>query len=249
MARTDHVVASVLVGLAVAVATWHAKRRCFRRRGRENFSFLTPLVVGAVTTIGFGAIKATGTDKKIGALLVNKGSQAAGHPVKAGDGSIAPAGPPPYQVTYRGRDWDGVDWSCAAGSVETGSADNSKACITSQFHPPTWRWDGKEWGHSCPNLTVPTDESQWEKKCEAGWTGRRLIDGKWVCPPGTDDSGATWEKNTWREAQKQCRVKGAYTTRVAGPGGTWVCPEGSKDTGLTWSSPKNGGNQCKWVGG
>ena len=249
MARTDHVVASVLVGLAVAVATWHAKRRCFRRRGRENFSFLTPLVVGAVTTIGFGAIKATGTDKKIGALLVNKGSQAAGHPVNAGGGSIAPVGPPPYQVTYRGREWDGVDWSCPAGSVETGSADNSKACITSQFHPPTWRWDGKEWGHSCPNLTVPTDESQWEKKCEAGWTGRRLIDGKWVCPPGTDDSGATWEKNTWREAQKQCRVKGAYTTRVAGPGGTWVCPEGSKDTGLTWSSPKNGGNQCKWVGG
>lgn len=153
---------------------------------------------------------------------------------------------PAYQPTYVGRTWDGNDWSCPWWTVDTGMED-AKGCISSQYHNPLWRWNGKEWGWSCPNGTVETDESQWEKKCEVGWMGRQLIDGKWQCPQGTTDSGNTWESSSWRDAQKQCRRGGPYTTRIL-KDDKWQCPEGSEDTGRTWGQAGEW-NQCKWKGG
>lgn len=240
--KLAHVTAATVVAVAVAMITLRLKDSAHRRGRREGFPIIAPLV-GLVTTVGLGAMKATGADKKLGGAIVGLFDKNA----VANASSTAPA---KYQVTYRGREWDGKDWSCPAGTIETGNSDDSKACITSQFHPPTWRNNGKEWSHSCPNLTVETGEQEWEKKCEVGWVHRQQIDGKWQCPPETEDSGKTWDNSPWKDAQKQCKVKGPYTRRTLGTDKkTWVCPEGTKDTGLTWTSPQNGGNQCKWIGG
>lgn len=220
-------VAAATVVVTAAFIWWR-----YSARRREKFSF-SDIIKGTVNV-----------SKAVAKVTVDAG-KAVGKVVGIGGGSGGG-----YKPTYRGRQWDGYDWSCPAGTFETGNVDDSKACITSQFHPPVWRWDGKEWNHSCPNLTVPTDESVWEKKCEAGWVPRQQIEGVWQCPPDTDDSGKTWENSPWRDAQKQCKVRGPYTRRVPGNDKTtWVCPAGTKDTGLTWTSPQNGGNQCKWIGG
>jgi hypothetical protein len=148
--------------------------------------------------------------------------------------------------TYRGRVWDGADWSCPDGTVETGSKDDFNACMTSQFHPPVWKSVGGTWDWHCPNGTVPTTDKTWEKKCEVGWAARIQQNGKWACPSGTTDSGSSWEKSTWAEAQKQCRRSGAYTVRIQN-GQQWQCPDGSTDTKRTWSTPFPW-NQCKWSG-
>lgn len=160
-----------------------------------------------------------------------------------------PQQPPPYVPSFVGRVWDGADWSCPVGTVETGSADNSKACMSGQFAAPVWKQGGDgKWGHNCPAGTTPTPETQWEKKCEVGWMGRIMVNGAWKCPDGTADSGADWNKGlSWHDAQKQCKRSSAYTRRVQGTGGAWVCPPGTTDTKRTWGQP-NGGNQCKWTG-
>lgn len=167
-------------------------------------------------------------------------------PKLSGGGGGGAAQPPAYVPTYVGRRWDGADWSCPDGTIETGM-DNTKACINGGFHPPVWRWDGKQWSHSCMNGTVPTAEAQWEKKCEAGWTTRILADGKWQCPEGTQDTGKNFDNTTWHEAHKQCKRGRPYTTRIKGAGDKWVCPEFSKDTGLSWGAKSNEWDQCKWT--
>lgn len=144
-----------------------------------------------------------------------------------------------YQVTYVGRQWDGVGWSCPDGTVETGQED-ARGCITSQFHPQIWKPDGNgTWGHHCPTGTTPTTESEWEKKCEIGHVGRVPTDNGWVCPPGTEDTGKNWDNSTWHEAQKQCRRNGAYTARVM-VNKKMVCPASTQDTG-------NNDKQCRWL--
>lgn len=215
---------SVAVGAAVALVVW--SRRADRRR-REGLPQLIPLVGLALTAAGVGA-KITGADKKVADALWNKGKG--------------------YLVTYRGREWNGLDWSCPEGTVETGSAEDAKACITSQFHPPVWKPgpDGV-WGHNCPAGTVPTPEQLWERKCEAGYTARVLSGDSWVCPGGTTDTGNTWEKNTWHDAHKQCKRSSPYTQRILS-GDTWVCPPGTQDTGLSWDNKDHGAKQCKWTG-
>lgn len=146
---------------------------------------------------------------------------------------------PKYQPTYVGRQWDGVDWSCPDGTVETGQED-AKGCITSQFHPPIWKPDGTgTWGHNCPTGTTPSTEAEWEKKCEIGHVGRVPTDAGWVCPPGTTDTGKNWDNSTWHEAQKQCQRSSAYTGRVM-VNKKMTCPASTKDTG---SNDK----QCKWL--
>lgn len=176
--------------------------------------------------------------------VVDGGKTAVGGAISAVKGGGG--GQPAFVPTYTGRVWTGVDWACPWWSVETGLED-ARGCITSQYHNPMWRWDGKEWGWSCPNGTTPTGEGQWEKKCEVGWMGRQLLDKKWQCPWGTEDSGKNWDNASWSEAQKQCRRMRPYTVRHM-IDGKWACPPGSTDTGRGWGQ-KGGEDQCKWNGG
>lgn len=226
MVVSEHLAASLAVGLAVGMWVWHRSQQA---RRREKFLFLAPIAAAAIGVGVTAAASGTGVDKKLEDTIAGK--------VK-GSGK--------YQPTYAGRNWDGVDWSCPENSVETGDKDNNKACITSQFHPPVWRWNGKEWSHSCPNGTVPTPESQWEKKCEIGYTARVQTDKGWECPPGTTDTGKNWDNSTWHEAQKQCRRTNPYTLRIM-KGGKWQCPPFSTDSGRNWGAP-HGEKQCKWFG-
>ena len=147
--------------------------------------------------------------------------------------------------TYVGRTYNGVDWACPDGTIETGQED-ARACITSQFHPQLWRWDGKQWGWSCPNGTTPSTESTWERKCEAGHMTRVATDAGYQCPSGTTDTGKSWENSSWHEAHKQCKRHGPYTLRVM-VGGKWQCPPFSQDTGRGWESKSNQWDQCKWM--
>lgn len=151
---------------------------------------------------------------------------------------------PSTEPTYVGRRWDGADWSCPDGTVDTGK-DDAHACLTSQFTHPVWRWDGKQWAWSCSNGTVPTGQSDWNKQCEVGYQGRVLMNGKWQCPPGSTDTGATWENSDWASAHKTCRRTTAYTQRLW-DGVRWSCPPGTKDTGKQWSTSPN---HCKYLGG
>ena len=186
-----------------------------------------PLLFGAAT-LGLSGAKFMGLDKKAQQAISGGG------------------GKQKYQPTWVGRQYNGFMWVCPDNTIETGDPDNNKACMNSQFHPPAWRYDGKQWGHSCPWGTTPTNESEWEKKCEVGHIGRQFFDGKWQCPPGTTDTGKTWDNAPWAEAHKQCKRSKPFTQRVMRDG-KWVCPDGSKDTGKTWGQP-NEWDQCHWIG-
>jgi hypothetical protein len=225
--RLYGVVLVVAVVVGFVCATWAS-----RTSSRETFlGGLFDKVKAGAGTVKNAAVK--------GGQAVAKGGKVAASPWIGTSNSTMPA--------YVGRQWDGRDWVCPWWTVDTGLED-ARACITSQFHNPLWRWDGKAWAWSCPNGTVPTDEEQWEKKCEGGGMGRQLLEGKWQCPWGTEDSRRTWDNSSWREAQKQCRRIRPYTVRVRAADGKWVCPEGSTDTGVNWGS-KNEWDQCKWNGG
>jgi hypothetical protein len=212
--------------VVVAAASWMYRRRREKARKERFFPALIPLA-GLGITAGMAALKLTGKEKDV----TNK--------IMGGGGSKTT-----YQPTYVGRQWDGSDWSCPYGTIETGM-DNSKACVNGGFHPPMWRWNGKEWSHSCMNGTVPTTEGDWEKKCEAGWTQRVFGDGVWKCPEGTQDTGKNFDNTSWHDAHKQCKRGRAYTTRIQ-VGGKWVCPDFSKDTGRSWGQA-NEWDQCKWM--
>jgi hypothetical protein len=217
---TTVIVAAVIVAVVVAVLV----AVVVRRRGKEAFN------IGAI----FGKVKDIG--------MASMG-MATGTASKAAPGLVPAA---KYVPTFSGREWDGYDWTCPAGSVDTGR-ENSVACATGKYMSPLWRWNGKKWDWSCPSGTVDTAESEWEKKCEVGWGERMNIDGKWQCPAGTWDSGATWENSDYHGALKQCKRGGPYTTRNWN-GKTWACPPGTKDSGRQWGG-SNGANQCKWIGG
>lgn len=150
-----------------------------------------------------------------------------------------PAPQPAYTPTFVARVRDGADWACPANTVDNGAADNAKACISSQFHPPVWRWNGKEWGWGCQNGTTPTSQEIWEKKCEVGYTTRVMSGGTWQCPTGTTDTKKNWDNADWFEAHKQCKRSSPYTGKITDEKGAAVCPGGSKDTGRAT-------NPCKW---
>lgn len=222
-------VLAALAGL-VAVAVWLQ----WRHRNREPF---LGAILGVVRTVATSVGKNVANDYKSQAMGVV--GMVTGK--KPGGGQKAPA----YQVTYTGRQFNGQEWSCPWWSVETGWED-SKACITSQFHPPAWKWTGKDWGWACPNGTVPTSDPVWEKKCEVGWTARVNDGGTWKCPWGTEDSGKNWENSSWEEAHKQCRRSRPFTLRIS-KDGKWVCPDGTTDTKRGWGQ-QNEWDQCKWTG-
>lgn len=204
-------VAAVLVSV-VAVSLYAYRTRSRRSRQHEGFF---PLIFGAVTA-GAALARLTGVDKKIQNVVGSK--------IGGGGGGGGP--------TYVGRQFDGYEWTCPDGTVDT-AMDNSKACITSQFHPKV--------GDACPVGTTPATNGQ----CEVGYTGRVNDSGKWVCPFGTTDTGKSWENSSWHEAQKQCKRGGPYTRRIFADN-KWVCPGGSKDTGLNWSNKEHGEKQCLW---
>lgn len=218
---------SLLVGIAIAVTTYALAWRCTWKKRRERF---LPLV-GIAASLGISAlVKATGTDKKLEGAISN---------VIGGGGSKK------YQPTYSGRQWDGLDWSCPGGTVDTGLED-ARACITSQFHPPIWKPDATgKWDHNCPTGTTPSVEKEWEKKCEVGHVGRVPTDSGWVCPAGTTDTGKNWNNSSWHEAQKQCKISTPYTHRAL-LNKKWQCPAFTKDTGKSWGDGDHGGKQCKW---
>lgn len=218
--RVTRITLASAAGVLIAALVYIRSRQCMKRR--EPF---IPLLFAAAGL----ALNVTGADKQIQAKLPLPWNKKPGAPA----------------VTYSGRAWDGSDWSCPAGTVETGWED-SKACMNSQFHPPVWKWDGKTWGHHCPAGTVPTSDSVWEKKCEVGWMGRMYIGDKWQCPAGTTDTGNNWGA-PGNDGYKQCKRNGAYTQRIL-KDGKWVCPDGTKDTGRSWASKANGADQCKWTG-
>lgn len=221
----NKVVVLMIVGFALAFVLGYRARPSYYDENNRRERFL-PLIGLAVSAAGVAA-GVSGADKKVQEKIWKEGQAAV------------------LQPTYRGRQWDGADWSCPTGTVETGSVEDAKACITSQFHPPVWKWDGKTWGHHCTNGTVPTGDATWEKKCETGWTYRVLSEGKWVCPQGTEDSGKNWE-SPGNEGHKQCKRGRAYTLRI-NKDNKWVCPDGTKDTGRTWGQ-QNEWDQCKWTG-
>lgn len=227
-AVTLAVILVVVVLAAVAVLLLVQWRRS---RQEPFFGAIVRVATSLVTGIATGQVN----------NAINKGSGGGG-----GNNNNNNNQRPAYQVTYSGRQWDGADWSCPWWSVETGSTDNSKACITSQYHSPVWKWTGKEWGWACANGTVPTNDAVWEKKCEVGWTARVLDGGKWKCPWGAEDTGKNWQNSTWEEAHKQCRRNRPYTLRV-NQDNKWVCPTGSTDTKRNWGD-KNEWDQCKWTG-
>lgn len=226
-----------IVALAVATAVWRASPG----RG-ERFLPLIPLLGLGLTAAGITA-GVTGADKKIEERVwKTEAGKKLDEKISGGAGAT-------YVPQFKGRVWDGADWSCPGGTVETGTADDAKAYMAGQWAPPVWKaGPGGKWDWLCPVGTVPTKDSQWEKKCEVGWTNRVLQNGKWSCPEGTQDSGKGWDNADWHEAQKQCKMTRAYTVRVLGSDGKWACPAGTKDTGRGWTSPSNGADQCKWTG-
>lgn len=228
--------ARLALALAVAALALGALALCRRRDG-----FSIGNIFGKVAQ-GVGAAVVGGKQVAASATDAWNGKQPGG-----GGGGGGGGGQPQPQVTYVGRQWDGADWSCRDGTVETGLED-ARACLTSQYTNPFWRSDGTKWGWSCPNGTVPTGKPDWNQQCEVGYQARVLIGGKWQCPSGTTDTGANWDNSDWAGAQKQCRRGGAYGQRMW-DGAKWACPPGTTDTGRSWGSPVGGGNQCKFVGG
>ena len=143
------------------------------------------------------------------------------------------------QPRYNGREWNGWDWSCPYHDLDTGSADNSKACIASDYHP--------EVAGKCLAGSTPTGESAANMKCRVGFMNRVLAEGKWQCPWGTEDTGNDWSNKPWAEAQQQCKITRPYTLRM-NIDNNWQCPPGTTDTGKTWGQP-NEWDQCKFKGG
>ncbi len=160
--------------------------------------------------------------------------------------NIKGGGDSKYTPSFVGRQFNGFDWQCPDGTIDTGRADH-EACLNSDYMYPLWRWDGKQWSHSCPNGTAPTTSSTWEMKCERGWVGRVNMNGKYQCPAGTWDSGKDWNNSSWHDAHKQCKVSSAYTTRMW-DGKQWVCPPNTKDSGRNWGMA-GGEKQCKYNAG
>lgn len=251
--------AAVLLLAAVALLAFLLTRRC---GGREPFSLgglfgkakdaaktvaqktttVTKKVVTTVKTKGPGVVQkvkdktpgALKTAKVVGIGLLGGGGLVGGAAVTGGPAPVPPsAAPPPGTNAYTARQWDGVEWSCPANTVDSGAADNAQACFSSA--------NVSRVADGCPPGTVPDDSGA----CAVGWTTRVQDDSNaWVCPTGTTDTGTTWTTAPGNAGYRQCRVTQPYTQRVAQKG-KWVCPPGTMDTGRTWGVA-GGENQCKW---
>lgn len=209
-------------------------------RKRENFSFgdIFKKVKNVAVNVG-------NTVKNTGEGVFNK--------VKD---TVAPGYVP--QWTY--RQWNGKTWSCPAGSYDYGQNDEHQCLVgdgTTGFAPQSWRWDGKQWGWSCPANFTQTGDSDWNKKCLAGATGRQYIDGSWKCNNTQTDTGANWGTTDWYNAQRQCALGSGYntvfTTRMY-INNSWQCPPSTRDTGFNWGDKMADGSdagafQCQYIGG
>lgn len=240
LSPTGMIVVGALAILAVVVfVAWRVRRQ-------------RKIEYGVFDKIGNAIKTAAGAVVKTG-LTIKEGAVAGYKSVTGQAQEQVQQQQPAYVATFSGREFDKYDWSCPWWTVESGNPDNSKACYKRPYTSPAWRDRGDgNWGWSCPNGTTPTGESEWEKQCAVGYTGKVSTDEGWKCPPGTNDTGKTWENSSWHEAHKQCERTGPYTTRIS-VNKKWVCPPGSKDTGLTWTSatqddPDRGFKQCKWTG-
>jgi hypothetical protein len=240
----------VTIAAAIGVAVLVSASAFFRWRETRRREGFLPALLGVLglglTAAGVGA-KVTGLDQQVQKKMPWGKDLAQQQQQQPQQQQQAPAGPA-YTPSFAARVFDGVEWSCPDKSIDIGVADNARACVSSQFHNPVWKSDGKTpatWGWNCPAGSVATDDAVWEKKCEMGWTQRVFSNGAWVCPGGTVDTGNTWDKNPGRDGAKQCQRTKAYTQRVF-VDNEWACPAGTTDTGRTWGQPGEW-NQCKWV--
>ena len=183
----------------------------------------------------------------------------AGARIKGGAGARGP--PAPTQCTpddagkfdYVRRIDVGGKWMCPLNTIDTGCGWSDGANGEKQCKKP-------KGAASAASKCAPDDDAKFDyvRRVDAGG-------GRWVCPPGTADTGCGWSDGA--NGEKQCKKpKGAgapstpaaaskcapddaakfdYVRRVDAGGGRWVCPPGTADTGCSWSDGANGEKQCK----
>ena len=101
-----------------------------------------------------------------------------------------------------------------------------------------------------PSTCDPGDRSKFE------YVLRQKSGSSWVCPPGYEDTGCSWDKGQ-DIGSLQCRrprtnpcvpgdqSKFKYIRRQPS-GSSWACPGGYVDTGCSWNDgPKLGELQCR----
>ena len=136
-----------------------------------------------------------------------------------------------YTPTFVPRYWNGRTWACPNGSIDYGEQyNNGFGCLASQYGPVT---NGK-----CPVNSTPNNDSDPNKACIAGFTGKTLVNGNWQCLDWQEDTGRNWENSDWFTAQQQCKLNNTiFTQRIYDQSQrAWVCPANTKDTGFMWGS-------------
>jgi hypothetical protein len=107
---------------------------------------------------------------------------------------------------------------------------NGSGCLTSQYGPTV--------GGKCPTNSTPNNDSDPNKACIAGFSGRSLVNGKWQCLEWQESTGRDWSNSDWFTAQQQCKVNNTiFTQRIYDESKkAWVCPANTMDTGFKWGS-------------
>ena len=170
--------------------------------------------------------------------------------------TMAPAAAPSACVPDDPAKWDyvrrvdaGGKWVCPSGTLDTGCSWSDGANGEKQCKKPK----------SVRSKCNPDDPAIFE------YVRRVSVNGTWVCPPGTIDTGCSWSDGA--NGEKQCKRAKGMSTGARGPpaptqctpddaakfeyvrridaGGKWVCPVGTIDTGCSWSDGANGEKQCK----
>ncbi|AGE56846.1 hypothetical protein ATCVNEJV3_065L [Acanthocystis turfacea Chlorella virus NE-JV-3] len=205
---TFYLVAAIVAIILVIIAVNMTKKK------QENFSFKNIFK------------KIADTGKKVGTTVAGVavgGYNTAKNVIAPGSGS--------YNPTFAARYWNGRTWACPNGSIDYGdNYNNGFGCLTSQFGPTV---NGK-----CPTNSTPNNDSDPNKACIAGYSGRSMVDGKWQCLTWQEDTGRTWDNSDWFTAQQQCKVNNTIVTQRIYDSAqkAWVCPANTKDTGFTWGS-------------
>lgn len=184
------------------------------KKKQENFSFKNIFK------------KIADTGKNVGNTVKNVavgGFETAKNVVSPGSGS--------YRPTFVPRYWNGRTWACPNNSIDYGADyNNGSGCLVSQYGPTA--------GGKCPTNSTPNNDSDPNKACVAGFSGRSLVNGKWQCLEWQESTGKDWDNSDWFEAQKQCKVNNTiFTQRIYDESKkAWVCPANTMDTGFTWGS-------------
>ncbi|AGE49032.1 hypothetical protein ATCVBr0604L_057L [Acanthocystis turfacea Chlorella virus Br0604L] len=158
-------------------------------------------------------------------------------------GVVAP-GSNSYKPTFAARYWNGRTWACPNGSIDYGTDyNNGFGCLTSQFGPTV---NGK-----CPTNSTPNNDSDPNKACITGYSGRSLVNGQWQCLTWQTPTGRDWSNSDWFTAQQQCQVNNTiFTQRIYDEAKqTWACPANTVDTGFTWGSTYTNQDGGKEEGG